>query len=473
MRCLQVESNLRLFVIHRYPLLSWISFYVFIVPTNADALPSPAMSSPQKSDSVRQLGLASATCLVVANMIGTGVFTTSGFLLKDLGSPWAVMLAWLGGGIIATLGALCYGALARRIPESGGEYVFLSRTVHPSAGYIGGWISLIVGFSAPLAAAAVAFGEYTKAWLPGWPPQLTGTIVLTLFTLVHAVSVKHGAWIQNLAVFVKVSLILGFVFLAFGKISWNHLPAVSGAPVADLGVSLVWVSFSYSGWNAAIYIGGEIKEPEKFLPRAMLLGTLLVMVLYLALNFVFVFGAPVEKLAGNLEVGRIAATALGGPGWGNLVTGLVAIALVSSVSAMVMAGPRVYARMAADGYLPRILAMRDGPPVASIILQYALAMVMLWTAAYDKLLTYIGFTLGICTAATVVGLVRLRWREGASLKVPGWPWVPALFLIAVSGMTLFSILRRPQESLVGLGTIALGWIAWKISTRQKHLNPAS
>ncbi|MHB8522205.1 MAG: APC family permease [Limisphaerales bacterium] len=414
----------------------------------------------------RQLGLTSATALVVANMIGTGVFTTSGFLLADLRSPWAVLAVWAAGGVLAALGALSYGALARRIPESGGEYLFLSRTVHPAAGYLAGWISLLVGFSAPVAAAAIAFGEYAKPWLPGWPPQLSGTVLLLVFAGVHATHVRRGARVQDWTVLVKVILILAFVVFAGARVHPSSAATVSGIPLSAFGVSLVWVSFSYSGWNAAIYIGGEVSDPERNLPRSLLLGTALVTALYLALNAVFVFAAPVADLSGKVQVAQIAAQALGGTKLATAVSALVALALVSSVSSMVMAGPRVYARMASDGYLPRWLAAGEGPPRAAIALQAVLALVLLWTAAYDSLLTYIGFTLGLSTGATVLGLVRLRRREGAQLRVPGWPWVPGLFLAGVLAMTLFTVARRPMESLVGLGTIGAGFVAWRLTRRR-------
>lgn len=390
----------------------------------------------------RQLGLVSATALVVANMIGTGVFTTSGFLLGDLKSPWTVLAVWLVGGLIAMLGALNYGALARRIPESGGEYMFLSRTLHPLAGSIAGWVSLVVGFSAPLAAAAFAFGAYLKPWLPGWPLPAAGTLLVLVFTALHAAHVQRGAWVQNVAVILKVVLIGLFVVFGFTRLGLQEATGVPASPLSDFAISLVWVSFSYSGWNAAIYIGGEVRDPERNLPLSLVLGAGVVTLLYVALNTVFVFATAPGELAGKLEVGQIAARALGGSGLATWVTALVALVLVSSVSSLIMAGPRVYARMAEDGCLPRWLASSGArPPRASILLQSALALILLWSATYERLLTWIGFTLSLSTAATVVGLMVLRRREGARLRVVGWPWVPALFLLFVLFMTGFTLWR--------------------------------
>ena len=395
-------------------------------------------------------------------MVGTGVFTTSGFLLSDLKSPANVLWVWAGGGLLAWLGALSYGALARTIPESGGEYLFLSRTLHPAAGYVAGWLSFFVGFSAPLAFAAYAFGEYSKTWWPGCPPKVSGTALIGLLSLVHGLHVQRGAWVQNLTVVLKVGLLLSFGALAFARLNVPVAEPMVTVPASTFAVSLMWVSFSYSGWNAAIYIASEVKHPERNVPRAMVIGTLLVTALYLGVNALFVYSAPVQELAGKPDIARVAAQALGGSSWAHAVTSLVALVLVSSVSAQIMAGPRVYARMAADGYLPRWLKMGDQPPVAGIALQTIASLAMLWSASFEWFLTYIGFTLGLSTAATVAGLIRLRLREGPSLRVIGWPWVPVAFLLGVATTTTLSIISKPAATATGLATVMLSWGAWRL-----------
>lgn len=378
-------------------------------------------------------------------MIGTGVFTTSGFLLADLKSPWLVLAAWGVGGLVATLGALSYGALARHMPESGGEYFFLSRTLHPAAGCAAGWVSLLVGFSAPLAASAFAFGQYARPWLPDGEPRWAGTVLMLVFAAIHAAHVQRGAWVQNAAVILKLFLIGFFAAYGLAHLRAQDLPGAPDKPVSDFAIALVWVSFSYSGWNAAIYIGGEVRDPERNLPLSLLLGTGLVTVLYLALNAVFVFATAPAQLAGKLEVAHLAAEALGGPTLARAVSALVALVLISSVSSLLMAGPRVSAQMARDGFLPRRLAPTSGPPRAAILLHTLVALLMLWTATYEQLLTAIGFTLSLCTAATVVGLIRLRRREGPQLRVPGWPVVPLLFLAFVVFMTGVIAWRELQQ----------------------------
>lgn len=422
----------------------------------------------------RRLGFWSATALVVASMLGTGVFTTSGFLLADLKSPVAVLAAWLLGGVVALFGALSYGALARHIPESGGEYVFLSRTLHPAAGYVAGWISLLVGFSAPLAAAAHAFGRYTADWFPGVPPTVIGTGVLVAASLAHAWDVRGGAALQNAVVLVKAVLLVALIGLGLGRIESWPAAGPDAVPVPAFAMALVWVSFSYAGWNAVIYVGGEVANPGRTIPRALLAGALIVTLLYLALNAVFVLAVPGEAIAGQLEVGRIVAARLGGPAWAEAATVAVVLALLTSVSALAMSGPRVYARIAADGFLPAWLRMRgDGPPRGAIGFQLVLALLLLWTAGYTALLTFIGFTLGISTAATVVGLMRERRRLGAALPVPGWPWVQGFFVAAVLGTTLLSMSRAPGPSAAGLGVLAIGWAAWAWQARHQRRSPAA
>ncbi|TAH39604.1 MAG: amino acid permease [Planctomycetota bacterium] len=420
----------------------------------------------------RQLGLGSASALVMANMIGTGVFTTSGFLLRDLGSRVAVLAVWCAGGLLAWCGALCYGALARRIPESGGEYLFLSRVLHPAVGYTAGWISLFVAFSAPLASAALAFAEYLRPWTQ-LPPRVAASALLVVLAAVHCARVRTGAALQSFGVALNVALILGFLGLAAvrhasGSIPPGAAPAAAGTvSFGTLAVALLWVSYSYSGWNAAVYVGGEVRDPERVLPRALLLGSATVTVLYLLLNAAFLWSAPPQELAGQLAIGRIAAERLGGA---SLFPWLISLALCTFVSSMMMIGPRILARMAADGYLPRLLVPGAGaPPRTAVAVQAVLALAMLWTATFEAMLTYVGFTLGLSTAATVLALVVLRRREGAArVPVAGWPWTPGLFLAGTLACAGLGALQRPRESLWGLASIAAGLLFWRYAGRGRR-----
>ena len=417
----------------------------------------------------RRLGLGSATSLVVAAMIGTGVFTTSGFLLEQLGSPGAVLAVWALGGVVAALGAVSYGALARRIPESGGEYVFLSQTIHPAAGYLAGWVTVVAGLSAPAAAAALGFGHYVGPWLPSRiSAPLIASVLLLAAAALHAGSMTRAARVQRIAVVVEVLLIVAFLCGGLGHL---RAPAAS-APLPTLGAfasALIFVSYSYSGWNTVVYVGGEVVNPTRNLPRAMLIGSMGVTALYLALNAVFLFSAPPEALVGRMDVGRIAAEAIGGKWLANGVAGLIAFVLATFVSSMAMAGPHITARMAHDGYLPRALAPTAGkPPRAALLLQLLLSLALVWTGRPDDLLMYVGFTLGVSTAVTVAGLIRLRLREGPALPVWGWPWVPGLFLIFVIGSAIFSVLQRPKESAIVLATLLVGLIAFHLQRRRQN-----
>ena len=416
----------------------------------------------------RRLGQGAATALVVANMVGTGVFTTSGILMRILGSPWLVLLTWLLGGAIALLGALCYGALAGRIPESGGEYIFLSRTLHPSAAFVAGWLSLIVGFAVPLGALAYAFAEYLNPWLPaGVNPRVVATLLMVGASMLHFGSISFGARVQTAIVIAEVVLITLFASFGLGRLYPNgfHTTPVAG-DVSKLGLAIVIVSFSYLGWNAAVYIGGEVKNPERNLPRSLIFGTAIVTILYLALNALFVFAAPASVLSGRIDVAHVAAEVVGGTWLAKAVSALVSLELALCVSALTMTGPQVAARMAGDGLLPRRLAGRPGhPPRLALVVQLSLGLLALWTATFEHILTYVGFTLGISTIATIVGLCRLRLKEGPSLRVPGWPWVPGLFLAFGVVSTGVTVVQRPIEGLVGLATLGVGVLAYVLQRR--------
>ncbi|MBN2573775.1 MAG: amino acid permease [Deltaproteobacteria bacterium] len=423
----------------------------------------------------RRLGQGAATALVVASMVGTGVFTTSGILLESLGSPWLVLLAWLLGGVVALLGALCYGALAQRIPESGGEYVFLARTLHPGAAFVAGWLSLVVGFSVPLGAVASAFAEYVRPFLPDTAsPRVVATVLLLGVSLLHFASVSIGARVQAVVVVAEVVLIVLFASFGLGRLypDGYHVTPVAG-DYAKMGWALVFVSFAYLGWNAAVYIGGEVKEPRRNLPRALLYGTSIVTFLYLGLNALFVFAAPVSQVAGRVNIAHIAATVVGGPWLAMAVSGLVALALALCASAFTMTGPQVAARMAQDGLLPRVFRASPGrPPRAALLAQLLVGLFALWTATFGEILTYVGFTLGISTLATIIGLCRIRIKEGKTLHVPGWPWVPGLFMVFVVSSTSFAVVQKPIEGLVGLLTLGLGVAFFFLHRRRKAAKQA-
>lgn len=420
------------------------------------------------------LGLWSLVALVIGNMIGAGVFTTSGFALADLGSPLRVLAAWLIGGLLALCGALSYGALARLVPGSAGEYLYLSRIVHPAAGFIAGWVSLLAGFTAAIAYAALTFAAYALG-----PDASAGkpvaTAVIAVAVLLHALRVRQGAWVQNTAVAVKLALLAAFCGLAaFGAGGeWSGLAAPEAPPfsLAAFALTLMWISFSYSGFNAAVYVAGEVPRAATVVPRALLLGTFVTVILYLGLNAVFVLAPSFPAAAGQEDVAAVAARVLGGEPLAAAIRLLIALALFTSVSAMVMAGPRVYAKMAEDGLFPAVFRSGEGPPTAAVALQGALATGVVWLTGLRELLSYLGFTLGLSAAATAAALFLAVRREPARRhELPGYPWAPAVFVAFTLLFAGLAATVNPAEMLAAAATIGSGALLYGL-TRAQHRPP--
>jgi APA family basic amino acid/polyamine antiporter len=434
----------------------------------------------------RPLGAAPATALVIANMVGTGVFTTTGVLLPELGSPLAVLAVWAVGGVIALAGAAVYAELGTMMPRAGGEYVYLGRAFHPAAGFLAGWVALLVGFAAPTAGGAIAFGRYLHAAVPAVPSQAATLALVVALTAAHMRDVRFGARLQTAVTGFVVALILIFVAgaLASGRGALAHLTttawpatATAAAPpprltAAAFAVGLVYVGYAYTGWNAVAYVAGEVRDPDRTLPRALALGTGGVTLLYLALNLVFLWAAPPAALAGKVEVAHVAAQALFGPRGAALLSLLVAVAVAGCVSAMLMAGPRITVAMAEDGVFFRALGRRGrhGAPTAAVALQGAIAAVAAMAAAFDPILVYVGFTLNLSAGAAVVATFVLRHREPAAQRphrALAWPFSGLVFLALTGAMTVFAVRDRPRESAAGFGTLAAGGAAYFIWHRKR------
>jgi APA family basic amino acid/polyamine antiporter len=403
-------------------------------------------------------------------MIGTGVFTTSGLLLAEMRAPGAVLLAWLLGGLLALCGALAYAELAASIARNGGEYRMLSDTYHPAVGFVAGWICLVVGFSAPIAASSMAFGKYLHALVPGVPPLIAGIVLVLLLSIVHALRVAGGALLQNVLTLVTVLLILAFIvgtawLLRNAQTPHLELPSYDVLLSPTFAAGVVFVSFAYSGWNAAAYLSGEVRNPSRTLPLALGLGTGLVTLLYLGLNAAFLLGTPARQLTGTIEVGHVAAVSIFGASAGYAISAMIAVALVSSVSALIMVGPRVYEAAGQDYTALRFLRLRsdDGGPLLSIGLQALLAVVMLVTFSFDGLLMYIGITLSASAALTVAAVfVRRRSTSGATrpYSMWGYPVTPALFISFAIWLVVRSVAHRPLTALLAFITIAVGLIVY-------------
>lgn len=427
-----------------------------------------------KSEPKRVMGAFSATMIVVASMVGTGVFTTTGILLETTPSAPAVLWGWLIGGVVAFFGALAYAELVAMYPKNGGEYQILSKVFHPAVGFVAGWVSLIVGFSAPIASAAMAFGKYASHSMPGLNEFWAAFIVIVALSVIHAVKVTLGSVVQNVFTVLKLLLVGGFVIggLALGDFSriTAESPAETWTVMLSPGfaIGLIYVTYAYTGWNGSAYIAGEIKNPTKSLPKALALGTGIVTLIYLGLNTVFLAAAPISELTGSIEIGAVAAASLFGTGTGRIFSAVIALLLVSSLSAMIMAGPRIYQSIGDDYPVFRFLTRRKGGsgPFWAICLQAVISIGMLMTARFDQLITYMGFTLSVSAALTVFGVFVMRRREPDAVRPYrcwGYPVTPILFILLSLWMIIFTFVENPVVALAGSGTILAGLGVYYVS----------
>jgi APA family basic amino acid/polyamine antiporter len=449
-------------------------------PTNAQTTTeAPATTSRQLK---RRVGWVVATSLVVANMIGSGIFTVSGFLARDLGDPWWMLAAWLLGGLIAMAGALAYAGLGVTFPRAGGDYVFLREAYGPLLGFLTGWMSFFIGFSAPIAAGAIGAVEYLSGFFPGLATQTAPALFTILgikiafsaghalaiglilsLSLAHYVGLRVGSGVQVGLTGLKISALVAMVILGLtiGKGNWTHFAPVPEvrATVGLFAVNLIFVMFAYSGWNAAVYIAEEIRDPRRNLPRALLWGTGFVTLLYLALNLVFIYALPLSEMSGVLRIGDAAAKALFGSGLSAALTLLFIVSILASMSSMIFAGPRVYFAMARDGLFfagaERIHPVFSTPGRA-IWLQSVWASVLVVTGTFDQLLTYAGFALIFFSAVSVAAVFLLQRRGILAYRGTGHPWLPALFIIASIWMMGYTLWNRPVESLLGILLMAVG-----------------
>jgi APA family basic amino acid/polyamine antiporter len=421
----------------------------------------------------RPVTLFSAAIIVIANMIGIGVFTTLGFQVASLDSPFAVLMLWVLGGLGAFCGALCYGELGAMMPRSGGEYTYLSQIYHPAVGFLSGWVSMVAGFAAPTALAAIALGEYAGAILLGIDKTIIAVSIIAILSLVHLTDVKFGCHFQNLFTVGKILLIVAFIVSGFSVANPQDITLMPSR--RDLGsmfspefaISLVYVFYAYSGWNSSSYIAGEILRPEKNLPISLFLGAAFVSLCYCLINYVFLYTVPMRELAGQIDVGYLSAKSIFGPRGGTIMTVLICLALVSSLSSLIMVGPRVTHTMSEDIKSLRFLAKRNarGAPAFAILLQALVAIVLTLTATFNAVLTYVGFTLALFASLAVLGVFVWRRRHPhfkRPFKTWGYPVTPTIFLLLYGWMICYLCIERPLPSLYGLLTVASGLLFYKL-----------
>lgn len=415
--------------------------------------------------------------MVVANMVGIGVFTSAGFQVEAVPSGFGVLLLWLIGGVMALCGSLCYAELAAALPRSGGEYHFLSRIFHPFPGFLSGWVSATVGFSAPIALAAMAFADYMAGAMPGLPRAPLAAGLVLVAAVVHSFNLGFAGAVQRVSTWLKVLLIGGMcvALLVFGASQpVQFLPSAGDASLvfsAPFAVSLVFVMYSYSGWNSATYIAGEVREPGRSLPLALIGGTLAVTALYVLINAAFLASAPMAAMAGKVEVALVAAREAFGETGARFVAALIGLGLISTVSAMTWAGPRVTLAMGEDHRALRWLATRNraGLPVVALWVQTVLALVMLLSASFKSVLLYVEFVLSVPLMMTIFGVIWLRWREPGlprPFRVPWYPLPPLLFLGMAIWFDVALLERQTEESLMGVGTLLLGAVVYWLTARR-------
>jgi APA family basic amino acid/polyamine antiporter len=410
-------------------------------------------------------------------MIGAGIFTTTGFLMGFLGNPLFMILLWVIGGIIAFCGAIAFGELGASFPEAGGEYFFITKLFHPLPGFLSGWLSLIVGFSAPIAASAIGFAKYFLWAFPGLPfigsftnpeifTKILAILIILIFTLIHSRGIVFGSKIQNGLSILKVMLVVGLIVAGFtvGKGSFRHFADGQSFHFdfqgwKSAGLSLMFISFAYSGWNSATYIGSEIKNPRRVIPWSLFISTAVVLILYVLLNLYFVYSIPPAEMVGEPEIGAMAAEESFGKKAGTVISLLISFALFSSLSAFIILGPRVYFAMAREGYFFKFAARihpRFKVPVYAIILQSFIAIVLVISGTFEQILVYMGFSLGIFPILAVLGVFKLRTTGKSVLKFPGYPYVHIIFIVASIFMLTLAFFERPVESSVAILTALSG-----------------
>ncbi len=397
-------------------------------------------------------------------MIGTGVFTSLGYQLVNIQSVFPLMMLWIVGGVVALCGTLVYSELGAALPRSGGEYHLLSRIIHPSIGFGAGIVSATVGFTAPAVLAAMALGSYLSAVIPGLDQTLIAAIVILGFHGLHMMSVTWGTKFQDGSTAIKIGLIL--IFIAFGlfmdapqSISiWPKLGDGAVMLSSGFAVSLVWVSYAYTGWNSAVYVAGEIHDPKQNISRSMLMGTAFVMVLYILLNYVFLYSAPTDAIVGQVEVGYISGIRIFGKMGAKIIGIGISILLLSTVSSYVYIGPRIMQIMGEDHAFIGFLKEKnsDEIPLNAFWVQLGISFLFILKSSFEQVLMYAGISLIITTTLTVISLFILRINEpdlDRPYKVWAYPLTPMIYLIINCWILFYSFRESTFEFMVGIGII--------------------
>jgi APA family basic amino acid/polyamine antiporter len=420
--------------------------------------------------------------MVIANMIGAGVFLSTGYMAQSL-TPKQILLAWVVGAFLALAGARAYASIARVVPHSGGEYKYLSTLIHPALGYLAGWASLLLGFSAPIAIDAIAAGAFANTLVFWVDPKIFGALIIILLTGVHTVGLRFSVTTQNILVIIKIALVAGFIVIGLfgGHNSWPEWQPTNpseGFPLGPFMQNLLFITFAFSGWNAAVYAASEFRNPRRDVSRAIILGCALVGVLYMVVNWVFVANLTPEQCAivtsdetGRITLGHLIMKNLIGETGAACMSILVIIAFISAMSAMTFLGPRVYAEMAKDGFLPRILQGRDGKaPVGAVILQGVIALFLVFAYQLGEVLSNVGAILTLFSALTVFGLFWIYFRGRDSLKFSTVTYIAGIFYLILSGVMLYFGFKMSGSLNLWVGACILASLVGYFLTRRKAVN---
>jgi len=443
----------------------------------------PAINPP------RQVSGFTAACVLISNVIGAGIFTTTGFLARDLGDAKWILLLWIAGGLLALIGAMCYSELGALLPHVGGEYVYIQKAYGSFLGFLSGWASFTIGFGAGVAAGSISFASYLLQLVPfdHVPTLLIKFVALGLvwvLTAVHRAGVGPGGILQQILTLIKIGSIVGLIVAAFslGNGTGEYFTLETHTPSPSWGtivISMIFVSYAYSGWNAAGYIAGEMINPCRNIPRAMIGGTLVVCGLYFLLNLVYVYALPVHVLGTPpvLPVAEKASVALFGPVAAGVVTVILCISMAGAVSAMVWIGPRVYYAMAKDGVFPGIFAQlrsNGGAPTKAILLQSLWASFLIVTGTFEQLVIYSGIIIAIFSSLAVGAVMILRWSRPnlpRPYSVPVYPLLPGLYVAASACMVVYTFVERTAESLWAVATVLVGvplYVFWRAKANKRR-----
>ncbi|MEK7432412.1 MAG: amino acid permease [Cyanobacteriota bacterium] len=424
----------------------------------------------------RKISIYTATFLVISTMIGTGVFTTTGYMVKSLDSPSAILFSWLLGGVLALCGALSYAELVTMMPKNGGEYNILSQVYNKAVGFCCAWISLIVGFAASIASSSIAFGIYLKDFLP-FRPEIASISLIIILSFIQTLKIESSSKFQDLFTIGKIALILFFIFsgLFYGNyhsynVTQNDLNYVL-SPVFAVG--LIYVSYAYSGWEAAGYIAGEIKNPNKSLPLSLIIGTSIVTALYVGLNFVYLYMIPYKMISGEAEVASITGKILFGELGSSLLSIIISFGLISAIGAMIISGSRMYQAIGEDFEKLSFFSKKNknNIPSNAIYFQMIISIILVFSSAFDTLLKYIGFTISIFAALSVLGVIVMRIKQpnlNRTYKTFGYPFTPLIFILLSLWMIIYSIIEEPKIAFTGLGTILLGFVIYKYLLKKEN-----